>query len=191
MRDPTALSLILALMIGCSSGKAEDSGGDTASSAAVSSADEGNWWEDGDTGGDWSGDTGKEDSDEESEAFIVFEFTLNRSTGMGAFEGRIGSCEASGLLLNAEELEPCSDCSQSMSMTYDSVLLTGDDCDDLNDLDGAVEMFGHGKDEIFEVDGLGVHALYGLDSEEGEIWEEVLGGYSVMHEGVWYFGLEF
>ncbi len=82
-------------------------------------------------------------------------------------------------------------CTMAMAITYDEVVVEGEDCDELQDMDGTTEYFGQGPDIIYEEDGVSIYSLYGIDLEEDEGWEEMMGSYSVTYEGVWYFGLEF
>ena len=81
----------------------------------------------------------------------------------------------------------------AMSVTYASVSFTGDDCDELGDLtgwEGSTETFGHGTVELIEIEGLSIHALYGFDEGETPEWAAVDGGYSLLIDGMWYFGIE-
>lgn len=143
----------------------------------------GGWWE-----VDEEKDDRDEDDDEESEGWLALDWVLDPNTGTGTFEGHFGACEISGAVTDAVETDPCEDCGLAMSMTYTSVALTGEDCEDLDDLEGSTDSFGHGLEKIFEIDGLSIHALYEFDEADG--WAEAWGGYSVLKEGTWYFGVE-
>ena len=44
--------------------------------------------------------------------------------------------------------------------------------------------------ELIEIEGLSIHALYGFDEGETPEWAAVDGGYSLLIDGMWYFGIE-
>ena len=196
MKKMLAMFLLLGLGVGCSDVKEEKS----AATDTGTDADADDWWEDDDTPDDDDDDKPDDDDDkpdddddkpdDDDDGYIVFEFGLSLSTGEGGFEGHWGECNFTGGLADVTEVEACDDCSMAMSMTIVSVAFTGEDCEDLDDMEGSIETFGHGTAEIFEIEDLSIHALYGFDKDETSAWAAVDGGYSLIIDGWWFFGVE-
>jgi len=186
VKNTLAMFLFLWLGVGCSDGKEDVSAAaDTGTEAA-----EDNWWEDDETPDDDDEPDDGDDDDKPDDSFLLFEVGVSLATGTGGFEGHYGECEFTGAIVDATEADACDDCSMAMSVTYASVSYTGDDCDDLDDLEGSTEIFGHGTVELIDIEGLSIHALYGFDEDETPEWAAVDGGYSLLIDGMWYFGIE-
>ena len=130
MRLDNRFLLLLGLGIGCAD-KAQES---TEATDTGSVGDADGWWED-----DSSDDDDKPDDDDDKpdDSFILFEFGISMTTGEGGFEGLCGACNFSGDLASVTEEEACDDCTMAMSMTIESVVFTGEDCEELADLEGA------------------------------------------------------
>ena len=47
-----------------------------------------------------------------------------------------------------------------------------------------------GLNIFFEIEDLSIHALYGFDKDETTAWAAVDGGYSLIADGWWFFGIE-
>jgi hypothetical protein len=203
MKNTLVMVLILGLSLGCSDGKEDGSaGGDTDTDTGTDADD---WWEADDTPDDDDDDDKPDDDDDKpdddddkpdddddkpEDSYILFEFGISLSTGEGGFEGHWGKCNFTGELADVTEVEACDDCSLAMSMTFVSVTFTGEDCEDLDDIEGETESFGHGTAEIFEIEDLSIHALYGFDKDETTTWEAIDGGYSLFYDDYWLFGIE-
>ena len=183
MRLTTTFMLLLGLGIGCAD-KAQEA---TEATDTGSPGDADGWWED-----DSSDDDDKPDDDDDKpdDSFILFEFGISMITGEGGFEGHWGACNFSGDLASVTEVEACDDCTMAMSMTIESVVFTGEDCEELADLEGSEEQFGHGAVELIEIDGLSIHGLYSFNEEEDETWAVVEDGYSLFWDDMWFFGIE-
>ena len=183
MRLITTFLLLLGLGTGCAD-KAQESD-EATDTGSVGDAD--GWWED-----DSSDDDDKPDDDDDKpdDSFILFEFGISMITGEGGFEGHVGACNFSGGLASVTEVEPCDDCTMAMSMTMVSVVFTGEDCEELADLEGSEEQFGHGAVELIEIDGLSIHGLYSFNEEDDEPWAVVEDGFSLFWDDMWFFGVE-
>ena len=188
MRFTTKCVLLLGLGFGCAD-KAQEP---TEATDTGSTGDADGWWEDGSSDDDdESDDDFFDDDDKPDDGFILFEFGISMTTGEGGFEGHVGACNFSGDLASVTEVEACDDCTMAMSMTMESVVFTGEDCEDLADLEGSEAQYGHGAVELIEIDGLSIHGLYSFDEkEEDPAWAVMEDGYSVFLDDMWFFGIE-
>ena len=75
-------------------------------------------------------------------------------------------------------------------MNYQSLSFTGEDCEVFQEMEEITEIYGHGEEVISEYEGYNIHGLYMIDEEEGDNWVEVQGGYSLIIEDIWYFGID-
>jgi hypothetical protein len=170
--------VIALFSIGCSTDKESTEDIDTQAEG---------WWDNPEEGDEEEPD---DFDDEEGDGLLSFEWSVDPGTGTGIFDGTYGNCNAYGEVVNAIEVEDCSGCSLSMSMNYQSLSFTGEGCEAFQEMEEITEIYGHGEEVIYEYDGYNIHGLYMIDEEEGDNWVEVQGGYSLIIEDIWYFGID-
>jgi hypothetical protein len=143
------------------------------------------WWDDPAEGDEEEPD----DFDDEAEGGLMsLEWTVDLASGTGIFDGSHGGCKVYGEVVNAMEIDTCSACSLGMSITYESLNFSGEGCETLQEMEDITDRYGHSKQVIGEYDGYMLHALYMIDEDDN--WVEVVEGYSLIFEDIWYFGID-
>jgi len=156
------------------------------------------WWEEGyeapddDQAGsdDPSGatnDTGAPDTDED-QLEDSFEIELNLETGEGSFGVDSPDCRLRGEIVEGTEVTPCADCSLARSMKIGSVSIEeASGCGEFMSSGSGTMTYGHGTEELFEFEGVKLHALY--EQVDGE-WSLVDDGFSIVIDTTWIVSID-
>ena len=198
MKIPSTLALFCVCVVGCDLSKMSVEEPEEEEAEVVATGDR--WWEDDpgeagsdDPAGDGMGQPGAADDtakpdDAEDALEDSFEVELDLETGQGSFGVDFTDCRLRGEIVDGTEATPCSDCSMAMSMKIGSVSIEeASGCGDFMDSGSDALTYGHGTEELFEFEGVKLHALF--EQVDGE-WSVVDDGYSIVIDTKWIIAID-